>query len=349
LCLLTFFVFPVIGQSDKAGGIDAVSDDTKENFGLFEGEEPVNISLRFDLMSYIRTKPKNEYLKANITFHFSATDSISDDIRLRTRGEFRNQYCYFAPIELNFKKADFGYKDLNKIDKIKLVPECNSSNSFENYLLREYLIYKLFNVLTDTSFRVRLLKINYIDSENKRKPISQYGFFIEPVEKLAARTNFIQLKSRNLNQKHIVPTIMDRLAIFNYMIGNYDWSIPGQHNVKIFRPVAYDTSLVATAIPYDFDWSGMVNPLYAVPAENVGIESVRDRVFAGICRSKEVYTKDLEMFLEKKEEFYRIINEFAYLNQREKKDIIGYLDGFYRSIEGRMSIMNILLNTCKNL
>ena len=349
VCLGTFFLFPLFGQNDKPGGYSANSGTSKKNFGLFEDDEPLEITLRFDLTSYFRTKPKEDYLKANITFHLSETDSINNNIRLRTRGVFRNNYCYFPPIELNFKKADFGYHDLNKISKIKLVPECSSGNSFENYVLKEYLIYKLFSVLTDTSFRVRLLRINYIDTEKRRKPINQFGFFIEPVEMLAARTNQIEVKSRNLNQKHITPKVMDRLAIFNYMIGNFDWSVPGQHNVRVFKPLVYDTLMIAIAIPYDFDWTGMVDAVYALPAENSGTESIRERVFVGICRSKEVFLKDLEIFLEKKEEFYRIIDEFPYLNQRAKKDMTMYLDSFYSMLGRKMNIIDIFLNSCKSL
>ena len=264
----------------------AAPDSSKKSFRLFENDNLLEISLRFDLSTYFRTKPKEEYLKANITFYSSNGDSISKDIRLKTRGVFRNQYCMFAPIELNFKKADFGYSDLNRISKIKLVPQCSQGKENEDYVLREYLAYKLFNVLTDTSFRVRLLKVNYIDSEKKRKPVIQYGFFIEPVEMLAARTNCTQVKSRNLNQKSIVPKIMDRLAIFNFMIGNYDWSVPGLHNVLVIKSLNFDPYGLGIAIPHDFDWTGLVNASYAIPAEIIGTENVRERIFEGICRSK---------------------------------------------------------------
>jgi hypothetical protein len=334
--LITFLVSLVIGQNDDSRAQTAIPDASHKSFRLFEDEKLIEISLRFDLSTYFRTKPKEANIKANITFHLSKTDSINKDIRLSTRGE------------LNFKKAKFGYTDLNRISKIKLVPQCKSGYEYENYVLREYLIYKLFNVLTDTSFRVRLLTINYIDTEKKRKPIRQYGFFIEPVELLAARTNTLQINSNILNQKSIFPKVMDRLAIFNYMIGNYDWSLPGQHNVKVIKTLAVDTVQLGIAIPYDFDWTGLVDADYAVPAEIVGTQSVRERIFLGICRSKSVYQKELEIFLKKKEEFYRVINEFPYLNQREKKDMTVYLDGFFDQLVGRRNIMDILLNSCKN-
>ena len=346
---MVFFAPYVTGQNDSTGIKTVKSDTTHKRFGLFDSDELIEITLRFDLSTYWRTKPKTDYLKANITFHLNETDSISKDIRLRTRGEFRNMYCNYAPIELNFRKVDFGYKDLNRIGKIKLVPECEPGGAGRTYVLREYLIYKMFNVLTDTSFKVRLLTINYVDTEKSRKPITQFGFFIEPLDFLTARTNSAPVKSLGLTQKNILPYIMDRLAIFNYMVGNYDYSIPGQHNVKVIKPMVLDPEGLAIAVPYDFDWTGFVNANYAIPAENVGTETIRERLFVGICRPREIYIKDLEIFKQKKDEFYRIIDEFPYLNKREKRDMTLYLDEFYNGLSGKSSIIDIFLNNCKKL
>lgn len=346
-----FFAFLIalfIYRNESLLAQTAVPDTSGKSFRLFEEDNPIAISLRFDLSAYFRDKPQKEYLKANITFHLSKTDSINKNIRLKTRGVFRNQYCMFAPIELNFKKVDFGYSDLSSITKIKLVPQCGPGRDKEDYVLREYLAYKLFNVLTDTSFRVRLLTVNYIDSEKKKKPVKQYGFFIEPVDMLTARTHSVQIKSTTLNQKSIFPKIMDRLAIFNFMIGNYDWSVPGQHNIQVIRSLNFDPSGLGIAIPHDFDWTGLVNASYAVPAEIVGTENVRERLFLGVCRTKEVYQKELDLFLEKKEEFYKVINDFPYVNQKAKKDMTGYLDGFFDQLVGKRDlILYNLMNMCK--
>ncbi len=346
VAFLFTFVFCTI---NKLSAQEARPDSSKKSFRLFEDDKLIEITLRFDLSTYFRSKPQKEYLKANITFHISNTDSVSKDVRLKTRGAFRNQYCMFAPIELNFKKADFGYSDLNKIAKLKLVPQCSSGKEKEDYVLREYLAYKLFNVLTDTCFRVRLLTVNYIDSQKKRKSVKQYGFFLEPVEFLAGRTNNLHIKLRTLNQKNITPAIMDRIAIFNFMIGNYDWSVPGQHNITVFKSLDPDPYGMGLAIPHDFDWTGLVNASYAIPAENVGTQNVRERIFQGVCRKKETYDKELDLFLTKKEEFYKVINEFPYITQKVKKDMTGYLDGFFDQVEGRRDkILYTLMNSCKN-
>jgi hypothetical protein len=349
ITVVVFLVSPFINRNNFLLAQTSIPYSSKKYFRLFEEDKIIDISLRFDLSTYFRTKPKEDYLKAEITFNLNRPDSISQSVRLRTRGIFRNRYCMFAPIELNFKRADFGYPDLNKITKLKLVPQCSSGKDKEDYVLREYLAYKLFNVLTDTSFRVRLLTINYIDSEKKKKPVKQYGFFIEPVEMLAARINCLQVKSKTLNQKSIIPKIMDRFAIFNYMIGNYDWSVPGLHNVTVLKSTGFDPSGLGIAIPHDFDWTGLVNPTYAIPTEEVGTENVRQRIFWGVCRTKEVYRKELELFLEKKSEFYKVINEFPYVNNQAKKDMTGYLDGFFNQLEGKKDmILYNFMNSCKD-
>jgi hypothetical protein len=348
--IVTIVISLLPGRNDYLLAQPSPADSSKRSFRLFENENLLEINLRFDLTSYFRTKPKENYLDANITFNPGKTDSVSQDIRLRTRGVFRNQYCMFAPIELNFKKAKFGYSDLDKISKLKLVPQCSSGKDKEDYVLREYIAYKLFNVLTDTSFRVRLLKVTYIDSEKKKKPVVQYGFFIEPADMVTSRKNCIRVRTKALNQKSIVPKIMDRLAIFNFMIGNYDWSIPGQHNVMVMKTLNFEPSGLGIAIPYDFDWTGLVNASYAVPAENVGTENVRERIFEGVCRSKEEYQKDLDIFSGKKEEFYKVIDDFPYINKQAKKDITDYLNGFFDQLSGKRDIILYnLMNTCKNI
>lgn len=343
-CLILLFISPVLAQVNDTIPGKGANESNSKSFSLFEKEGILNITLKFDLLTYLRKKPKDEYLKTEMTMS-DGNDSIKKEIRLRTRGIFRNSHCTYPPIELNFKKVDFGYSDLNHISKIKLVTECRSSVNDEAIVLKEYLAYKLFNVFTDTSFRVRLCRIRYIDSENNRKPSIQYGFIIEPLEILTRRTGTVYIKATRINQKYIRPFDMDRLALFNYMIGNYDWSIPGQHNVKVIKAVD-PASNNGIAIPYDFDWSGLVNAYYAIPDESVGVESVKKRIFLGICRKDEAFQKDLIIFNEKKEDLYKVINEFPYLKQRDKKEMSDYLDEFFSEIKGKGFLFH-LQNNCK--
>ncbi len=347
--IIVLLVLSLFCQNSNSVAQTLERDSPDSSFGLFESEEPLEITLQFDLSTYLRTKPKEEYMKGKITFHPGSADSMTRDIRLRTRGIFRNVECYYAPLELNFKDADFGYSDLDSIRKIKLVPQCKPDTESEKNVLIEYLIYKMYSAMTDTSFRVRLLRINYIDSENKRKPFTQFGFFIEPTQMLAGRTNSVEIESRALNQKTIYPRMIDRIAIFNYMIGNYDWAVPNQHNIKTFKPLVFENVYLVNAVPYDFDFTGLVDAEYAVPDDKItGTTSIRERIFLGVCRNREEYQKDLGEFLEKKDEFYRLINEFPYLNAKQKKNMIYYLETFYEQCTGKQRILNVFLSSCKD-
>lgn len=331
-------------QSDKTELYSVT--DTVSDFGLFTNDEILELSLRFDITKYQRKKPKDEYLDAVLTYHISKTDSINKDVRLKSRGEFRNGYCNFPPIALNFKKTEFAKKDLDNIGKIKLVTHCESGN--EENLFREYLVYKLFNVLTDTSFRARLVKINYINTFKNTRPIRTYAFFIEPLDLLAERIGAIPVDLTTLSQTNILPSYMDRMAIFFYMIGNSDWSIPNQHNCKVLAQPLSSTPDLGLVIPYDFDYTGFVNADYAIPPEGLGIESVRERIYLGICRDEEVYIKALQEFIDKKDAFYRVINEFELLSESSKKDLVRFIDAFYREIEDN-SILRNFTKGCKKL
>jgi hypothetical protein len=346
ICLTFFFVLSASAQIDTVNNPLEVVDTLQQDFGLFSNTDVLNLTLRFDITNYRKKKPKEEYMDALLTYHINDKDSINKKIRLKSRGEMRNGYCDFPPIRLNFSKADFQKADLKKIDKIKLVTHCEYGN--EEYLFKEYLIYKLYNVLTDTSFRVRLVKIEYINTYKKSKPINTYAFFIEPIEILAARTNSIEVTSVNLTQKNIYPEMMDRAAIFNYMVGNTDWSVPNQHNVKILSTLSVVNSGFGMIVPYDFDYSGLVNADYAIPFEGLGIESVTQRRYVGICRSEETFIQALQEFKDKKEEFYKVINEFPLLKEKTKREMTGYLDTFFSGFDRRNTVVFDILSKCSN-
>jgi hypothetical protein len=339
-----YFILPASGQEDTLDSPLVAVDTLQQDFGLFKSDDILNLSLRFDITNYRRKKPKEEYMKAILTYHLNDKDSINKEIKLKSRGEMRNGYCDFPPIRMNFKKAGFQKGDLGRIDKIKMVTHCEFGN--EENLFKEYLIYKLYNALTDISFRVRLVKIEYINTFKKTKPINTYAFLIEPIEMLASRTNSSEVNSTNLSQKNIFPDMMNRMAIFNYMIGNTDWSVPNLHNCKVLSKLTFDSSGLGMVVPYDFDYSGLVNAEYAIPFEGLGIKSVTERRYVGICRSEEVFIEALKEFTDKKEAFYRIINEFPLLDAKTKRDMIGYLDTFYGGFDKRNTIVYDILSGC---
>lgn len=336
----------VISQIDalSSDSLFSISDTIKQDFGLFDSDEILNISLRFDISYYKKKKPKDEYMNAVLTYYISSTDSISKEVRLRSRGNLRYGYCNFPPIRLNFETAEFKDTEFRNINKLKMVTHCETGN--EIYLFKEYLAYKLFNLLTNYSFRVRLARVNYINTAKECKPIETYAFFIEPLEMLAKRNNSVPVNTSNLTQKNIYPEMMDRMAIFNYMIGNTDWSVPIKHNCEFLAGLNPDNSGYAIIVPYDFDYSGFVDADYSVPYKGLNLTSVRERRYLGICRSRDVYLNALKEFVDKKEEFYSLINEFPLLDKKTKKVMIRYIGDFYDQIDRNNTIIYEMMNGC---
>lgn len=355
LCTAFFFAIflcPVSGQNDTAATEKQKKDGPKRILKLFESDEPLEITLEFDQKHFLEKTAKTETFDGTFKVRFSETDSMDRKITLKYRGESRYERCGYPPLEINFKKPVYLDSDSGGIKKIKLVHQCQRGSVHEEYIKREYLVYKLYNVLTDTSFRVRLLKINYIDSKGVKKPVTSFGFFIEPKSLLAQRTNNVVIKSTNLTQRDMIPAAIDRIAIFNYMVSNWDWSVPGQHNVDILKSMAFDGSGLGMPVPFDFDLTGVVNADYAIPPPEMGVESNRIRVFSGICRSREVYQKELMMFLSRKDEFYSLINNYPYLGNASKKDIINFLDQFFVQLEKPRSLdslIDLFSEKCKKL
>lgn len=324
-------VFPAFGQKNTPDSTLSAVDTLNSDFGLFKNDDILHLALRFDIRTYTSKKPKEEYLPAVLTYFINEKDSINKEIKLRSRGVMRNEICNFPPLMLNLKNSGFVEADMKKIEKIKVVTHCDYGN--ENYLFMEYLVYKLYNVLSDNSFKVRLARIDYINTEKKTKPISTYCFLIEPMNILAERLGSVPVEAANITQKHIIPSEMDRMAIFMYMIGNTDWSVPNQHNIKILSGNDFKYPGLGKIIPYDFDYAGIINADYAVPFEGLGLKSVLERRYLGICRTTDEYNEALRVFREKKTELYKVINEFELLNEKAKKDMTRYLDGFYSEVE----------------
>lgn len=352
-CWLKFLLFLLIlsgiklsafTQEDTISMFYPVQDTIVNNFGLFESDELLEVTLRFDITWYMKNKPEEEYIDAILTYHFNERDSINKKIRLRSRGNYRHRTCPFPPIMINLSKTDMGYEDLSSIKNIKLVTHCRQSQLYEDYMLREYLAYKLYNVVTDFSFRVRLLKINYIDLGNKELTLSHFAFLIEPVDMLEARMNSVEVENVEVGNKNLEDGWADKVSMFQFLIGNTDWYIPLLHNFKIFKRYGVPDPRVIP-VPYDFDYSGFVNTEYAVPRDDLNISEISERVYMGPCRSDEEWQVTLDEFEGYKETFIQIIRDFPYLDRATRKELVDYVESFYL-LYRRDDILKVMRLNC---
>jgi hypothetical protein len=331
------------GQADTIKSFYPEADTLSESLGLFDDDDLFTFSLKFDITEYRKTKSDEEYLDAELSY-IEGNDSIIKKIRVRSRGEFRRKFCEMPPLMLNFRSKDSAGVEFLNINKLKMVTECPSGN--QEYLLKEFLVYRMYNIITENSYRVRLLRVNYINSAKNNRVATEYAFVIEPDEMLMQRIGAFEVRTTNLSQKNVKPEMMDRIAVFNYMIGNTDWSVPIGHNIKLFAQPRSDRPDLAVIIPYDFDFSGIVNTHYSAPFHTLRINSVRERLYLGMCRSRDDFVRALMEFPGKKSELYRMIQEFPYLNKSSKEDMIFFLDGFFEEIKKPESMARTLLREC---
>jgi hypothetical protein len=248
---------------------------------------------------------------------------------------------------LNFKTDPIETTELKGMKKIKLVTHCSTSKSYTYYLLREYLAYKLYNVLSDNSFRVKLLKIKYIDTGKKKRNYDKYGILIEPIELLTKRINATEIDGIYVDKDKVIDYDTDVVAIFQYMIANTDWRIKGGHNMKYIKSLT-DLSPKVIPVPYDFDFSGFVGTHYSMPQEWCSIDDVKQREYLGYCRStEEDYMKVINLFVEKKDEIINTIQSFEYLDERDRNQLANYVETFYDQTIRPERFINTLKAQCR--
>ncbi len=325
--------------------IEAVSD-TMPNLAFFGDDTPINMQLKYDITSFIKNKMKGEYLDAELVMDYKG-NVTTKNIRLKARGNNRREQCFFPPIYLNFKTDPIESSELEGFKKMKLVTHCATAKSYTTYLLKEYLVYKLYNILTNNSFRVKLLDITYIDTGEKDRNYEKYGILIEPIESLVKRTGTMEIDGKVIFGKDVFEQDADIVAFFQYMIGNTDWRIKGGHNTKYIKSLTQLTQKVVP-VPYDFDFAGFVGANYSMPQEWTSIENVREREYLGYCRNnEEAYQKTINLYLSKKDEIVQTIQAFTYLSERDRKDLINYVEKFYDLLENPKYFLSIVRRECR--
>jgi hypothetical protein len=315
-----------------------------DSIKFFTDEKIIEMDLSTDIRSLQNQKGQDQFQDAMVTLKFPDSTTITEKIQVGARGINRRDICRIPPIMMNFRNPTS--PRLNKLGKLKLVLGCGTRSADEDLLLKEFLIYKIYNMIEDKSFRVRLLNVNYSDTRDKNKPFTQYAFLIEDDADMARRNG---CKKKDHGQYLTEATdryTMTKVAIFQYFIGNTDWAVPNGHNIKLIFDKKNENTL-PYVIPYDFDYSGLVNASYAVPNEIIGTEKVTERVYRGYPRSIDEVQEVLDIFRKKKDDIYALINNFDKLSERSRKEMTRYIDEFYTEISNERSVRTIFIDNAR--
>jgi len=314
---------------------------------LFRDVEPLAFTLTADFGAVNKERrPNNKKL-------FPATMTVSDAtgpqdvaVKIGSRGHFRlmRRNCDFVPIRLELPRGSGAAGTiLEGQTSLKLGTHCRGDREYDSYTLREYLTYRLFNMVTPLSFRARLARATYVDARTRKTIANRYAILVEHENDVARRFGGRIVELPRIVFADLDAPTLNRMMLFEYMIGNTDFSIYALHNVRIVQ----DRARRRYPVPYDFDLSGLVHAPYAVPDPRMGIRSVVDRLYRGPCRTADELEETAQAFRAKRADMLTLLDSMRDLEPLARGEARNYLEGFFRSIERPESIKRQLVNGCK--
>jgi len=322
---------------------------------LFRSHEALRLRIEADFKT-IRRDRDDESEERPGTVYLIRDDGTEEafPVQIRTRGRFRleSNTCQFPPLRINFVKGEVKETLFEGQDKVKLVTHCRDSDQYEQNTVKEYLVYRLYNVLTPYSLQARMAHITYVDTSGDDDTVERLGFFIEMEEAMAERTGGEILPDSvqrfGLHPARILSANASRVSLFQYMVGNTDFSMYGANGTPPHNaiPVSLPEGGIMP-VPYDFDWTGFVGARYARPDPSLGTRSVRQRVFRGLCRSDVDYAALYATFLSHREAMTAIVRDEALLEEDEKKDALEYLDEFWETLENERNRQRRIEGACR--
>jgi len=328
------------GPKDK---IPLTAMDSVHFKAFFETNDLLEFDLRTNFVELLTDiGKKRNYHSSQLSYRNALGEDVNMVVKVKTRGKFRRrkENCDFPPLKFNFSNKQTLGSTFAGQDKLKFVSHCqNFVDEYEQHTLEEYLIYRMYNLVSDNSFKVRLSRVTYVDT-NGTDTLKRFGFFVEDRKQMAERCGKNILDYKNVKQFDVLRKSMVHLCLFQLMIGNSDWSVDRLHNIYL---ISVDENSIPVAVPYDFDWSALIGHSYYVPDPNIAPDAKYQRKYKGYHWSKEEMEPAIEFYQSIKNELFQLVNDFPYLHQSNKNKFVEYISEFYEIIGSKRNVKNFLL------
>lgn len=330
----------------QSAPVEEVTSDAPAPAVLFRVAEPLALTIFADFEALDGDRRSSPERPARFVATIGSSE-IELEGRVRTRGQFRLDpaHCSFPPLRLEVD-ARSDPTVLDALDDTKLVSSCRPGRGrYDELVILEYLAYRSYQRVADDAFGVRRLDATFFDTSGRRDPARRPAFVIEEDDALAERRGSVVFEledGMNLPAVAFDTRALVTTAVFQYMIGNTDWSDVAGHNVEIL-----DRGGTATVVPYDFDSSGIVSAPYATFDPDLGISSVRERVYRGWCANDFVVGVVLERFRSEREGTLALWSAEPGLSDETRRDAIRYLESFYDDIETDERARRRFLRDCR--
>ena len=326
ICIATSIFFP--GLHAIAQGTQSTTPTREKS--LFESDDVFEIKISGNIKELLSDRDKVSHFHHPMTLSYKKEDSsqVSLETEIRTRGHFRKmrEHCGYPPLLIHFLKKDQLKATLfSEQDSLKLTMPCEG----DEYVVHEWLVYKIYNLVTPKSFRARLVRVELEDTKNKKSSPPFYGILLEEESQLAKRNSSESIRTK-MRPEQTDPASFLTMAVFEYLIGNTDWSIQYLQNIKL---LSQDPKAAPVTVPFDFDLAGIVDAPYAKPAEELDMSSVRERRFRGYCvQDMKKFDSAISLFNRLKNDIYHLFEDCPLLSEKYRKSTSKYLDEFYSTI-----------------
>jgi hypothetical protein len=345
---LIFFaaiLFPLL--SVKLAG-QAVVDTSEINsvFNTFYRDAVIDMTLEVDIDSLIELKNSKTEHPALLRYTDNDGHDVEHAIEVEARGKYRRRICEIPPFMLEFSKSKLKAQGLENHRKLKLVTHCYEEDLEEAIqdLLKEFLVYKIFNILSDKSYRTQLVNLTYINTrDNSHLP--RLAIILESTAELGERLNGESETIYSIDKDRLDASQYNTVAMFQYMISNTDWHLTSPRNVKTF--VSESTQKV-TVVPYDFDFAGLINSRQAIISPDFSQVDIRERIFLGKFDGTYDLEETVALFQSKEEEILSLCKNFTLLDKKHRRDVKQYLNSFFKILDDQELCQEIFLNNIHN-
>jgi hypothetical protein len=322
---------------------------------LFESGQLLQVRLSSPWQDIVRDDRNQDPYPATIEYIDANGQTVRHVGTVERRGVKRQEACDFPPIRLRFEKEAVRDSMFRGQKSLKMVTHCKKSSRYDQYYRMEMLTYRIYNLVSDFSFRVRPLMVTYIDSDRDAEYDKRFAFVIEDDSDLAERNGLKKLRIPYILPSRFDDLTSSRMSLFQFMIGNLDWSAlrgpdPEEccHNVKLAAPRPFEDGDLAYPIAYDFDSSGLVDPPYAAPPEGLGVNSITQRVYRGYCYNDEKAMPQVrQQFIDLEPQILAIVQDDEMLNDKSKKKGVRYLEKFFEILKDDDDFEKYVTEKCR--
>lgn len=310
--------------------------------GIFQSDDPIPVTIRTDMSLILgHQEDEEKYQPAEIIYNEGGT-SHTLEMKIRVRGHFRKDTanCDFPPLRINLKKKDIGNTLFGPQDKYRIVTHCRTTdNHFVQFVIREYLVYRMYKIINPLSLNVRLASITYEDTGGQLKPFTRYAFILEDENEFAYRFNLSRITDK-VTYDQIDNENVLLLSLFQFMIGNTDWIVQFSKNLVFLKK---EESVYV--VPYDFDYCGIVNTDYK---NKYGFTSLTEpeRIFKGKCYTENQLRPAIRHFRKSKRKIIRLLLNTNQLDHESLVYMYNYISQFYTIIGSRSERKKYLFVNC---